>query len=181
MTLKKMEVSIQNSFCRRLSITHTLLDSGRQSVPGDSRHVEAPGSMTRFLLTRSASIKLFDRESVTHLPNEFCYGSSVVYGLGFPRETGDYLLECALNVASAVERDVQKIFPRAGRVAHEDTMMDDDGQYIHLVGPGKYVEVQETFVGDKLHVLQEFLRGIGRTDISAALQMASRPVSVRVF
>ena len=30
------------------------------------------------------------------------------------------------------------MFPRAGRVAHEDTMMDDDGQYIHLVGPGKY-------------------------------------------
>ena len=41
-----------------------------------------------------------------------------------------YLLECALNVASAGERDVQKMFPRAGRVAHEDTMMDDDGQYI---------------------------------------------------
>lgn len=51
-----------------------------------------------------------------------------------------YLLECALNAASAGERDVQKVFPRAGRVAHEDTMMDDDGQYIHLVGPGKYVK-----------------------------------------
>jgi len=91
-----------------------------------------------------------------------------------------YLLECALNVASAGERDVQKMFPRAGRVAHEDTMMDDDGQYIHLVGPGKYVKVEETFV-DKLHVLEEFLRGIGRNDIAAGLQMASRPVSVHVF
>ena len=57
-----------------------------------------------------------------------------------------YLLECALNVASAVERDVQEMFPRAGRVAREDAIIDDDGQYIHLVGPGKYVEVQETFV-----------------------------------
>ena len=91
-----------------------------------------------------------------------------------------YLLECALNVASAGERDVQEMFPRAGRVAREDAIIDDDGQYIHLVGPGKYVEVQETFV-DKLHVLEEFLRGIGRTDIAAGLQMASRPVSVHVF
>ena len=91
-----------------------------------------------------------------------------------------YLLECALNVASAGERDVQKMFPRAGRVAREDAIIDDDGQYIHLVGPGKYVEVQETFV-DKLHVLEEFLRGIGRNDIAAGLQMASRPVSVHVF
>ena len=85
-----------------------------------------------------------------------------------------------LNVASAVERDVQKMFPRAGRVAHEDTMMDDDGQYIHLVGPGKYVKVEETFV-NKLHVLEEFFRGIGRNEIAAGLQMASRPVSVHVF
>ncbi len=59
------------------------------------------------------------------------------------------MLECAFNVASTVERDEQEMFPRAGRVAHEDAIMDDDGQYIHLVGPGKYVEVQETFVGDR--------------------------------
>ena len=39
---------------------------------------------------------------------------------------------------------------------------------------------KETFV-DKLHVLEEFLRGIGRTDIAAGSQMASRPVSVHVF
>ena len=45
------------------------------------------------------------------------------------------------------------MFPRAGHVAHEDAIMDDDGQYILLVGPGKNVEVQETFVGDKLRVL----------------------------
>ena len=51
-----------------------------------------------------------------------------------------YLLECALNVASAVERDVQKMIPRAGRVAREDTIVDDDRQYIHLLGSGKYVE-----------------------------------------
>ncbi len=91
------------------------------------------------------------------------------------------LLECALNVPSTVERDEQEMFPRAGRVAHEYAIMVYDGQYILLVGPGKYVEVQETFVADKLHVLQEFLRGIGRIDIAAALQMASRPVSVHVF
>ena len=74
----------------------------------------------------------------------------------------------------------QKMFPHAGRVAREDTMMDDDGQYIHLVGPGQYVKVEETFV-DKLHVLEEFLRGIERNDIAAGMQMASRPVSVHVF
>jgi hypothetical protein len=69
----------------------------------------------------------------------------------------------------------------AGRVAREGTIMDDDEQCIHLVGPGKYVEVKEAFAGDILHVLQQFLRGIGQSDIDAALQMASRPDSMHVF
>lgn len=58
-------------------------------------------------------------------------------------------------------------------------MMDDDGQYIHLVGPGKYVKVEETFVGNKLHALQEFLRGIGRSDIVDTWESTS--LSVHVF
>ena len=71
------------------------------------------------------------------------------------------------------------MFPRAGRVAHEDTMMDDDGQYMRLVGPGKYVKVEETFVGKKFHAFQEFLRGIGRSDIVDTWESAS--LSVHVF
>lgn len=54
-------------------------------------------------------------------------------------------MEFALNVSSAVERDVQKMSPHAGRVAREDTM-DDDKQYIHLIGSGKHMEDKEAFV-----------------------------------
>jgi hypothetical protein len=57
--------------------------------------------------------------------------------------------------------------------------MDADGQYIHQVGPGKYVKVEETFVGNILHTLHEFFRGIGRSDIVDTWESAS--LSVHVF
>jgi hypothetical protein len=63
-----------------------------------------------------------------------------------------YLLECALNVAS-VERDVHELISRAQQAVQRDTL-DDDKLYMHLVGSGKRVEVNEAFVGDKLDLLR---------------------------
>ena len=58
-----------------------------------------------------------------------------------------YLLECALNIAS-VERDVHELISRAQQDVQRDTL-DDDKLYMHLVGSGKRVEVNEAFVGAK--------------------------------
>jgi hypothetical protein len=89
-----------------------------------------------------------------------------------------YLLECALNVAS-VERDVHELISRAQQAVQRDTL-DDDKLYMHLVGSGKRVEVNEAFVGDKLDLLREFLDDSRRLDIESAFELAGE-VSVHVF
>ena len=65
-----------------------------------------------------------------------------------------YLLECALNVAS-VERDVHELICRAQQAVQRDTL-DYDKLYMHLVGSGKRVEVNEAFVGDKFSTILAF-------------------------
>ena len=92
-----------------------------------------------------------------------------------------YLLECAVNQASVVERDVRQMMTTIPRAQQQSVdTIDDDKLHAHLVGSGKRIEVKEAFVGDKLDLLRAFLRDSGQVVMGSALELEGE-VSVLVF